>query len=363
MFLKNPKVFKYFFLDSVLKSLSTQNMALRILLADESLNIKKNLQIALQDFGVEIKTLPSGEDLLPTIKQFQPDIVFLDILLSKINGYDACSQIKNNPSTKNLPVILMWSSFMDLDEEKAKLCKSDGKIEKPFERDQLRKLIKFLIPKTSTQELSEFLILPQITNNDNNSKSFEGTSITAIRKAAPVKNNIEIDELESSTNIYQSTPEISPLTSLNEDEGGDMDDLDNWSQKNLHSKSENTFNIDPQDDQYDVEVAEVAINEDELAMDDFYRSEDSSASLKPHSIHRRPKPHPLMGEKSSQGVSIAPLSIDEKHLQDIIRSQVQESIQHWVRKMMPEIAERVIRSEIQKLMIDLESDTKNQGNI
>lgn len=122
-------------------------MSLRILLADESSTIKKAFEIGLNSFGAEIKNVQHGIDVLEVAEHFKPDIIFADVLISKMNGYEVCSQIKSHDSLGTTPVVLMWSGFMDIDEDKYFTCQADGKIEKPFSADQLMTMIQSLVQK------------------------------------------------------------------------------------------------------------------------------------------------------------------------------------------------------------------------
>lgn len=135
-------------------------MALRVLLADESVTIKKVIQLALQDFAVEVKAVPVGIDVLEVSKSFQPDLVFADILLQKRSGYEVCADLKKDAATAAIPVVLMWSSFMELDQKQVETCGADGKLEKPFEVETLRKLVLQLVPRTRSQRLATFLDFP-----------------------------------------------------------------------------------------------------------------------------------------------------------------------------------------------------------
>lgn len=123
-------------------------MALRVLLADESTTIKKVMQLALQDFAVEVRTVHVGLDVLAVAKAFKPDIIFADILLQKKNGYEVCRETKVDPLLKTVPVILMWSSFMQLDEELAAKVRADDRLEKPFDVESLRQVITKWSPKS-----------------------------------------------------------------------------------------------------------------------------------------------------------------------------------------------------------------------
>ena len=69
-------------------------MALRILLADESPTIKKVFQLALRDFAVEVRSVGLGSEVELLAEDFNPDVVFIDILLQKKNGYDVSNSLK-----------------------------------------------------------------------------------------------------------------------------------------------------------------------------------------------------------------------------------------------------------------------------
>ena len=136
-------------------------MALRVLLADESTTIKKVMQLALQDFAVEVKSVHSGVDVVEVAKAFAPDIIFADVLLQKKNGYEVCADLRKDGALKKMPLVLMWSSFMDLDEKLAAASGADRRLEKPFDVENLRQLILELVPKTRTQRLAQFLQYPE----------------------------------------------------------------------------------------------------------------------------------------------------------------------------------------------------------
>lgn len=141
-------------------------MALRVLLADESPTIKKAIQLALQDYAVDVRSVNIGVDVLNIAKAFKPDIVFTDVLLQKRNGYDVAQDLKSDPETNHLPVILMWSSFLSLDEAKYKASGANARVEKPFDVNSLRSLVKTLVPRTQAHTLSEYLQFPNLPQID-----------------------------------------------------------------------------------------------------------------------------------------------------------------------------------------------------
>jgi two-component system cell cycle response regulator len=137
-------------------------MALRVLLADESATIKKIFQLALQDFGIELTAVSLGTDVLPVALRVEPDIIFADVILQKMSGYDVCKQVRSHPQFAKIPVVLIWSGFMELDPSRFKECKANEHLEKPFDTEQLRALIKKWVPKTQQNALANFLTFPKM---------------------------------------------------------------------------------------------------------------------------------------------------------------------------------------------------------
>lgn len=136
-------------------------MALRVLLADNSDSIKKVIQLSLQDFGLELKTVQYGIDVLEVATQFKPDIILADILLQKKNGYDVSLELKSSQLSA-VPIILMWSGFIDFDENRYRESKANARLEKPFDAEKLRNLVKQLLPNLNQNELSDFLEFPEM---------------------------------------------------------------------------------------------------------------------------------------------------------------------------------------------------------
>jgi two-component system cell cycle response regulator len=139
-------------------------MALRVLLADESSTIKKVFQLALQDFAVEVRPVNIGLDVATVATAFKPDIIFADVLLQKKNGYDVCSDLKADEHLSTIPVVLMWSGFMEFDEDKFQASGANAQLEKPFDVAALRNLVTDLVPRTKNQRLSQFLTFPKVTS-------------------------------------------------------------------------------------------------------------------------------------------------------------------------------------------------------
>ncbi len=180
----------------------------------KSSTIKKVMHLALSDFGVEVKAVPVGLDVLSVAKSYKPDIVFADVLLTKRNGYEVCSDLKNDPETTHIPVVLMWSGFMEIDETKAVECRANRRLEKPFDADHLRSLVNDLVPKTKSNPVSNYLAFPEMPQ-------FEETPGAADEKIYAIP---EIDESEASLEMpdeeFSSVPLTTPKMVDEHDEGG-----------------------------------------------------------------------------------------------------------------------------------------------
>jgi CheY-like chemotaxis protein len=137
-------------------------MALKVLLADDSAAIKRVVQLSLQDFGVTIKAVSSGQDVIDVARSFQPDLAFVDVLLPQKPGYDIAAEMKADPILKKIPIILLWSSFMDFDDKKFVASGADDRLEKPFEVSQIRNLVNKLVSRTASNPISKHLEFPHL---------------------------------------------------------------------------------------------------------------------------------------------------------------------------------------------------------
>lgn len=110
----------------------------KILVADDDPGILDAMQILLEDEGYEVITTMDGETITVMYEQ-EPDLVFLDIWMSGINGSTICEKLKADENTKDIPVI-MFSANRDT-EEIAMKCGADGFLSKPFEIKELLAIV------------------------------------------------------------------------------------------------------------------------------------------------------------------------------------------------------------------------------
>lgn len=127
-------------------------MVRKLLLADDSITIQKVVELILAEEGFEIKATNNGEEALNIIPSFKPDVILADIEMPKINGYQLCENIKQDPSMHGIPVILLAGAFEPIDEDLAKQVKADDFIIKPFESQELISKINAALTVSSVME-------------------------------------------------------------------------------------------------------------------------------------------------------------------------------------------------------------------
>lgn len=146
-------------------------MGNKILLADDSITIQKVVELVLSPEGFQISSFNNGEQALSEIDTIKPNIVLADVEMPKINGYDLCKKIKTNPSTANIPVILLVGAFEPFDENEARSVGADDFIIKPFESQELISKVKALIKEIP--ETTEFVDTEPIQEDESTTETAE----------------------------------------------------------------------------------------------------------------------------------------------------------------------------------------------
>jgi two-component system alkaline phosphatase synthesis response regulator PhoP len=114
----------------------------KILIADDNENIREALTYLLEDEGYKLWLAKDGADALRKVREIHPDILFLDIMMPEINGYDVCRTIKNDPELKKTYVIMLTAKGQVSEQERGKEVGADEYIVKPFSPMQILSKIK-----------------------------------------------------------------------------------------------------------------------------------------------------------------------------------------------------------------------------
>ena len=112
-------------------------MSKKLLLADDSITIQKVIQITFAHEDYELTITDNGDAALAKAQELKPDLIMSDVYMPGKNGYELTTAIKQDPALQHIPVLLLAGSFEPFDEDKARSCKADAWIEKPFESQNL----------------------------------------------------------------------------------------------------------------------------------------------------------------------------------------------------------------------------------
>ena len=131
-------------------------MTKTILLADDSLTIQKVVELTFADTQYHVVSMSSGDELLGKLEEVQPELVICDIIMPGLEGYDVCQQIKSNPATLHIPVILLSGTFEPFDRDRALAAGCSEIITKPFEAKRLVDAVEKLLSPTNAGAGDDF---------------------------------------------------------------------------------------------------------------------------------------------------------------------------------------------------------------
>jgi DNA-binding response OmpR family regulator len=117
----------------------------KILIADDNENIRDALTYLLEDEGYSLSMAKDGSDALKKAREFLPDILFLDIMMPEMNGYEVCRVIKNDAQLKNIYVIMLTAKGQVAEQERGKEVGADEYIVKPFSPMEILSKIKNIL--------------------------------------------------------------------------------------------------------------------------------------------------------------------------------------------------------------------------
>jgi twitching motility two-component system response regulator PilG len=110
---------------------------LKILVIDDSKTIRRTAETLLSKEGCQVYTAVDGFDALAKIADHRPDIIFVDIMMPRLDGYQTCALIKHNRTFKDTPVIMLSSKDGLFDRARGRIVGSEHYLTKPFTKDEL----------------------------------------------------------------------------------------------------------------------------------------------------------------------------------------------------------------------------------
>jgi len=111
--------------------------SIKVLVIDDSNTIRRSAEMFLRQAGFEVILAEDGFDALAKISDHQPRVIFVDIIMPRLDGYQTCALIKQNPKLKATPVIMLSSKDGVFDRARGRLAGSDRYLTKPFTKEAL----------------------------------------------------------------------------------------------------------------------------------------------------------------------------------------------------------------------------------
>lgn len=110
---------------------------LRVMVIDDSKTIRRTAETLLKKAGCEVITATDGFEALAKIADHKPDIIFVDIMMPRLDGYQTCALIKHNQAFKGTPVIMLSSKDGLFDRARGRIVGSEQYVTKPFSKEEL----------------------------------------------------------------------------------------------------------------------------------------------------------------------------------------------------------------------------------
>jgi twitching motility two-component system response regulator PilG len=123
---------------------------LRVMVIDDSNTIRRTAETLLTKAGCDVITATDGFDSLAKIADKSPDVIFVDIMMPRLDGYQTCALIKNNSQYKQTPVIMLSSKDGLFDKAKGRIVGADDYLTKPFSKAELFEVLEKFSSKADT---------------------------------------------------------------------------------------------------------------------------------------------------------------------------------------------------------------------
>ena len=132
--------------------MSMPSSGLKVLVIDDSNTIRRSAEIFLKQGGHEVLLSEDGFDALSKVNDYLPDLIFCDILMPRLDGYQTCAIIKRNARFSSVPIVMLSSKDGVLDKARGKMAGSQDYMTKPFTKDQLLQTVQ-LFSATKQKEM------------------------------------------------------------------------------------------------------------------------------------------------------------------------------------------------------------------
>lgn len=125
----------------------------KILVADDNRNIVELVKMEFEILDYDVVTAFDGEDALKKIEKEEPDLVILDVMMPKINGFDICMKLRDNPKYKDIPIVMLTAKSQEKDKFWGRQVGADEYVTKPFEPEVLEQIVHNLLVQKKSGEI------------------------------------------------------------------------------------------------------------------------------------------------------------------------------------------------------------------
>ena len=124
--------------------MSIPSSGLKVLVIDDSNTIRRSAEIFLKQGGHDVLLADDGFDALSKVNDYEPHVIFCDILMPRLDGYQTCAIIKRNARFSNVPIVMLSSKDGVFDKARGRMAGSQDYLTKPFTKDQLLQTVQAL---------------------------------------------------------------------------------------------------------------------------------------------------------------------------------------------------------------------------
>ena len=124
--------------------MSIPSSGLKVLVVDDSNTIRRSAEIFLKQGGHDVLLADDGFDALSKVNDYEPDLIFCDILMPRLDGYQTCAIIKRNSKYTGVPIVMLSSRDGVFDKARGRMVGSQEYLTKPFTKDQLLQTVQAL---------------------------------------------------------------------------------------------------------------------------------------------------------------------------------------------------------------------------
>jgi len=123
---------------------------IKVVVIDDSKTIRRTAEALLKKAGCEVITATDGFESLSKVMEHQPNIIFVDIMMPRLDGYQTCALIKNNPAFKKIPVVMLSSKDGLFERARSRIVGAEHYMTKPFTKEELLNTIKTYVVDAKT---------------------------------------------------------------------------------------------------------------------------------------------------------------------------------------------------------------------